>query len=72
MKQAGGEHERCEARGASMVKFHNLPTLSGNVSFTPEAAHACSGAPYRVIEIEDNKAKFVELVTASSPANIGH
>ena len=50
-----------------MVKFHNLPTLSGNVSFSPKL-HTVFGRAYRVIEIENNKAKFVKLVTASSPA----
>jgi branched-chain amino acid transport system substrate-binding protein len=54
-----------------MVKFHNLPTLSGNVSFSAKL-HTVFGRAYRVIEIENNKAKFVKLVTASSPANIGH
>ncbi len=53
-----------------MVKFHNLPTLSGNVSFSA-SLHTVFHRAYRVIEIEDNVAKFVKLVTASSPANIG-
>ena len=45
-----------------MVKFHNLPTLSGNVSFSA-SLHTVFGRAYRVIEIEDNVAKFVKLVT---------
>lgn len=53
-----------------MVKFHNVPTLSGKVSFSPQL-HTVFGRAYRVIEIENNVAKFVKLVTASSPANIG-
>jgi ABC-type branched-subunit amino acid transport system substrate-binding protein len=53
-----------------MVKFHNVPTLSGKVSFSPQL-HTVFGRAYRVIEIQNNVAKFVKLVTASSPANIG-
>jgi branched-chain amino acid transport system substrate-binding protein len=54
-----------------MVKFHKVPTLSGNVSFSA-GLHTVFGRAYRVIEIENNKAHFVRLVTASSPARIGH
>jgi branched-chain amino acid transport system substrate-binding protein len=53
-----------------MVKFHKLPTLSGSVSFSA-SLHTVFGRAYRVIEIENNSAHFVKLVTASSPANIG-
>ena len=66
--------KECGSFGAKlasiMVKFHNLPTLSGNVSFSA-SLHTVFHRAYRVIEIEDNVAKFVKLVTASSPANIG-
>jgi branched-chain amino acid transport system substrate-binding protein len=55
---------------AAMVKFHKLPTLSGSVSFSPKL-HTVFGRAYRVIQIQDNTAKFVKLVTASSPADIG-
>jgi len=54
----------------AMVKFHNLPTISGKVSFSANM-HTVFGRAYRVIVVNDNKAKFVKLVTASSPANIG-
>src|SRR6478672_685878 len=54
----------------AMVKFHNLPTISGKVSFSANL-HTVFGRAYRVIVVNDNKAKFVKLVTASSPANIG-
>ena len=53
-----------------MVKFHKLPTISGNVSFAA-GLHTVFGRAYRVILVNDNKAKFVKLVTASSPAKIG-
>jgi len=54
-----------------MVKFHKLPTISGNVSFSANL-HTVFGRAYRVIEINNNKAKYVGSITASSPANIGH
>ena len=53
-----------------MVKFHKVLTLSGLVSFSPQL-HTVFGRSYRVIEIENNHAQFVKLITASSPANIG-
>jgi branched-chain amino acid transport system substrate-binding protein len=55
---------------SKMVKFHNLPTISGNVSFSA-GLHTVFGRAYRVIEINNNQAKYVGSVTASSPANIG-
>jgi branched-chain amino acid transport system substrate-binding protein len=54
---------------AAMVKFKHLPTVSGKVSFSP-ALHTVFGRAYRVIEIQNNKAKLVGMVTASSPAKI--
>jgi branched-chain amino acid transport system substrate-binding protein len=58
------------ALAAQMVKFKKVPTLSGNVSFSAKL-HTVFGRSYRVIEIENNKAKYVGSITASSPANIG-
>lgn len=59
------------ARLASiMVRFHKVPTISGNVSFSP-SLHTVFGRAYRVILVNDNKAKYVGEITASSPANIG-
>jgi branched-chain amino acid transport system substrate-binding protein len=55
---------------AQMVKFHKLPTLSGSVSFNAKL-HTVFGRAYRVIEIQDNHAQFVKLITATSPADIG-
>jgi branched-chain amino acid transport system substrate-binding protein len=69
IKKAGGSTNGAKLAGI-MVKFHNLPTLSGSVNFSAKL-HTVFGRAYRVIEIEDNNAKFVKLVTASSPANIG-
>jgi hypothetical protein len=38
---------------AVMQKFHNVPTLSGNVSFSKKL-HSVFGRRYRVIEINNN------------------
>ena len=48
---------------AQMVKFKKVPTISGLVSFSPQL-HTVFGRQYRVIEINDNKAKVVGTVTA--------
>jgi len=48
---------------AQMVKFKKVPTLSGLVSFTPQL-HTVFGRQYRVIKIQDNKAKVIGSVTA--------
>lgn len=47
---------------AIMVKFHNLPTISGNVSFSSKL-HSVFGRAYRIIEVQNSKPKFVQLYT---------
>jgi branched-chain amino acid transport system substrate-binding protein len=55
---------------AQMVKFHNVHTLSGNVSFSA-AHHTCYGRAYRVIEINNNtpieKQEIKALKVPNSP-----
>jgi branched-chain amino acid transport system substrate-binding protein len=53
-----------------MVKFHKVPTISGSISFSA-GLHTVFGRAYRVILVNDNKAKYVGSITASSPAKIG-
>ena len=48
---------------ATMEKFKKVPTLSGLVSFSPQF-HSVFGRQYRVIKIENNKARYVGAVTA--------
>ncbi|HET8527841.1 MAG TPA: ABC transporter substrate-binding protein [Gaiellaceae bacterium] len=69
IKKAGGSTNGAKL-ASIMVKFHKVKTLSGDVSFSPKL-HTVFGRAYRVIEVQDNKAKFLKLQTASSPANIG-
>lgn len=52
-----------------MVHWRNQPTISGKISFSPQL-HTVYGRAYRVIEINNNKAKVVAMQTASSPAKI--
>ena len=46
-----------------MQKFHHVPTLSGNVSFSAKL-HTVFGRQYRVIRIQDNKPKLVGTIVA--------
>ena len=48
---------------AVMQKFHNVPTLSGKVSFSA-SLHTVFGRAYRVIEINNNVPKEIETITA--------
>lgn len=67
IKQAGSTNGAKLAN--VIVKFQKHPTISGNISFSA-GLHTVYGRAYRVIAINDNQAKFVGLVTASSPAKI--
>ena len=57
------------ALAATMEKFRKVPTLSGLVSFSPRF-HTVFGRQYRVIRIENNKARYVGAVTAKVIPNI--
>jgi branched-chain amino acid transport system substrate-binding protein len=48
---------------ATLEKFSKVPTISGNVSFSAKF-HSVFGRQYRVIRIENNKARYVGAVTA--------
>jgi branched-chain amino acid transport system substrate-binding protein len=49
--------------------FSGVPTISGDVSFSPEL-HSVFGREYRVMEIQDGELRFIELFAASSPATL--
>jgi branched-chain amino acid transport system substrate-binding protein len=51
------------ALAAQMVKFNKLPTISGLVSFSPQL-HTVFGRQYRVIRIQNGKAKVIGSITA--------
>jgi branched-chain amino acid transport system substrate-binding protein len=62
VNRAGGSTNGL-ALAAQLEKFKKVPTLSGLVSFSPKL-HSVFGRQYRVIKIQDNKAKVVGSVTA--------
>ena len=51
------------ALAAQLEKFKKVPALGGAISFSP-TLHTVFGRQYRVIEINNNKAKYVGSVTA--------
>ena len=55
---------------AILEKFRNVPTIAGPVTFSPKL-HSVFGRPYRVIEVENSKPKYVGTIKASSPASLG-
>ena len=62
INRAGGSTSGV-ALAAQLEKFKRVPTLSGLVSFSPQL-HSVFGRQYRVIKIQDNKAKVVGSVVA--------
>jgi ABC-type branched-subunit amino acid transport system substrate-binding protein len=69
IKQAGGSLDGAKL-ASIMENFHNLSTISGNVSFTP-SLHSVFGRTYRIIRVSNGKSKYVGSIKATSPANIG-
>ena len=62
INRAGGSTSGA-ALAAQLEKFKKVPTLSGLVSFSP-SLHSVFGRQYRVIKIQNNKAKVVGSVVA--------
>ena len=62
LKRTGGSVNGL-ALAAQMEKFHNVPTLSGLVSFS-KTLHTVSGRTYRVIRVENNTPKVVGTIKA--------
>jgi branched-chain amino acid transport system substrate-binding protein len=62
IRRAGGSTNGA-ALAAQLVKFHNVPTLSGLISFSPQL-HTVFGRQYRVIKIQNNVPRLVALVRA--------
>ena len=62
IKRAHGS-TKGSALAAQLVKFRRVPVLGGNISFSSKL-HTVFGRDYRVIEINNNKAKLKGLVRA--------
>jgi branched-chain amino acid transport system substrate-binding protein len=52
---------------AIVERFHDLPTISGKISFSP-ALHSVFGRAYRVMVVQDGKPRFAGLVTTKKRA----
>jgi len=68
IKQAKGSTNGA-VLAALMQKFHNLPTISGTVSFSSKL-HSVFGRAYRVMQVQNSKPKFVQLYTAKKLGSI--
>ena len=68
IKQSGRLDRRGEARRGAR-EADKFQTLGGPISFTPEL-HSVTGRPYRVIVVNDNKAKVLTTHSAKVIADI--
>ncbi len=68
IKQAKGSTNGA-VLAALMQKFHNLPTISGRVSFSAKL-HSVFGRAYRVMQVQNSTPKFVQLYTAKKLGSI--
>jgi branched-chain amino acid transport system substrate-binding protein len=68
IRKSGGSTDGAKLAGvlAHLTKF---TTLGGPISFTP-SLHSPTGRPYRVVEVNNNKARFLKLHTAQKIPNI--
>jgi branched-chain amino acid transport system substrate-binding protein len=68
IKQAGGSLDGAKL-ASIMQNFHNLPTISGEVNFTP-SLHTVFGREYRVLEVVNGKGHFKYLIKAGGLAQL--
>ena len=68
IKKAGGSTNGAKLAGI-LSHLTNFQTLGGPISFTP-TFHSVTGRPYRVVEVNNNKAKFLTLHTTQKIPNI--
>ncbi len=68
IKQAGGSTDGAKL-AAIMQNFHNLPTISGDVNFSP-SLHTVFGREYRVLEVVNGKGHYKYLIKSGGLAQI--
>jgi ABC-type branched-subunit amino acid transport system substrate-binding protein len=68
IKRTGGSLDGAKLASA-MQSFKALPTLSGDVSFSP-ALHTVYGREYRVLEVTKDKGHFKYLIKAGGLASL--
>jgi branched-chain amino acid transport system substrate-binding protein len=68
IKKAGGSTDGSKL-ASIMEGFNNLPTISGNVNFSPQL-HTVFGREYRVLEVVNGKGHFKYLIKAGGLAQL--
>jgi branched-chain amino acid transport system substrate-binding protein len=68
IKQAGGAADGTKL-ASIMEGFKNLPTISGDVNFSPQL-HTVFGREYRVLEVVNGKGHFKYLIKAGGLAQL--
>jgi branched-chain amino acid transport system substrate-binding protein len=68
IKANGGSTDGAKL-AATMQGFHNLPTISGLVSFS-SSLHTVSGRAYRVLEVVNGKGQYKYLIKSGGLAQI--
>jgi branched-chain amino acid transport system substrate-binding protein len=68
IRKAGGSTNGAKL-AAILSHLTKFQTLGGPITFTP-ALHSAVGRPYRVVEVNNNKGKFLELHAAQKIPNI--
>jgi branched-chain amino acid transport system substrate-binding protein len=63
IKKNGGSTDGTKL-AATMEGFQNAPTISGNVSFSPQL-HTVSGRDYRVLKVTKAKGKYMYMINAN-------
>jgi ABC-type branched-subunit amino acid transport system substrate-binding protein len=68
IKQAGGSTDG-DKLATIMQGFHNLPTISGEVTFS-QSLHTVFGRTYRVLEVVNGKGHFKYLIKSGGLAQL--
>ena len=68
IKKSGGSTDGAKL-AAVLSHLTKFQTLGGPISFTP-TFHSPTGRPYRVIVVNNNRAKYLGLITAKKIPNI--
>jgi len=69
IKRANGSTNGA-ALAAQFEKFSKQPVTSGRITYS-KSVHGVTGRAYRVMLVDDNKARFLRFWKATKPANIG-
>jgi branched-chain amino acid transport system substrate-binding protein len=69
IKRANGSTKGA-ALAAQFAKFKRLPVTSGRITYSKKV-HGVTGRAYRVMFVNNNKAKFLRFWKTKKPANIG-